>query len=254
MDFWKSILELARRKFVGPPLIALGILAALITYFVVPTHYVSSCSMVLTTPATGGTLSSDPQEPPGLTNPLLQFNEGLRTTAGILVLSMNTPQMLERIGIADGDPTRVTINDGRTSPELLGINLNGPFLYVEVDSDSPATASAVTERAVRLIRAELDARQQALKAPPSTYIAMTEVVPPTVPEARRTGKWGAAAGVLLAMVAAGLGLAYFLDRLRGDRREKRSERDSWAVEPQLWDKGAAAEHADEVQSTTPSAR
>ncbi|GIH69060.1 hypothetical protein [Sphaerimonospora thailandensis] len=255
MDFWKRILGLVRRKFVGPPLITLGILAAVITYLVVPTRYVSSSSMVLTTPATGGTLSADPDEPVGLTNPLLQFNDGLRTTAGILILAMNTPQMLERLGAGDGSPTEIMINDGRTNPELLGMSLNGPFLYIEVDSDSPDTARAVAVRAEQFIREELDARQRALKAPASTHIAVTAVVPPAVPEARRATKLGTAVGALLAVVAGGLGLAYFRERMRDVRRERRSVPDPWGAGPDPQENGAVPrENADEVTPTAPSAR
>lgn len=229
MDFWKSMLGLARHRFIGPPIFAAAIMAAVIAYFVMPTHYVTSTSMVLTTPATGGTLSADPQEPPGLTNPLLQFNDGLQTTAGILILSMNTPEAMSRLGVTPGGAVEVTINDGRTNPDLLGISTNGPYVYVEVDALSPAVADATVRRASLLLRQELAARQRALNAPPSTYIAITDVVPPGTPEAKDTTRWGAAAGVLGAVVAAGLGLAYLAERLRAGRRAARVTHAPWVA-------------------------
>ena len=67
MDFWKSIFTLARRRSVGPPIFALAILAAVVAYLMLPTTYVSSTAMVLTTPTSGGTLSPDPKEAAGLT-------------------------------------------------------------------------------------------------------------------------------------------------------------------------------------------
>ncbi|MBB2749110.1 UNVERIFIED_ORG: hypothetical protein FHR35_009022 [Microbispora rosea subsp. rosea] len=232
MDFWKSIFTLARRRSVGPPIFALAILVAVIAYLMLPTTYVSSTAMVLTTPTSGGTLSPDPKEAAGLTNPLLQFNDGLRTTAGILILSMNTPEMMTRLGVRPGGPTEITINDGRTNPDLLGISTNGPFVYVEVDSRSPATADATVRKAGQLIRAELAARQRALKAPPSTYIAITDVMPPGTPEAKRTVKWGAAAGGLLAVMVVGFGLAYLVDRQRGNRRASYVVHAPWVAQPQ----------------------
>ncbi|XVQ86742.1 hypothetical protein ACQP2K_04765 [Microbispora siamensis] len=232
MDFWKSIFTLARRRFVGPPIFALAILVAVVGYLMLPTTYVSSTAMVLTTPTSGGTLSPNPREAAGLTNPLLQFNDGLRTTAGILILSMNTPEMMTRLGVRPGGPTEVTINDGRTNPDLLGISTNGPFVYVEVESRSPAVADSTVREAGQLIRAELAARQRALKAPPSTYIAITDVMPPGTPEAKRTVKWGAAAGGLLAVMVVGFGLAYLVDRQRGNRRASYVVHAPWVAQPQ----------------------
>ncbi|MBX6382553.1 MAG: hypothetical protein IRZ07_06195 [Microbispora sp.] len=232
MDVWKSLFALARRRSVGPPIFILAIAAAVVAYLLVPTTYVSTTAMVLTTPTTGGTLSADPKEPAGLTNPLLQFNDGLRTTAGILILSMNTPEMMAKLGVRPGGPTQVTINDGRTNPDLLGISTNGPFVYIEVDSKSPAVADATVRRAGQLVRQELAARQRALKAPPSTYISITDVVPPGMPEAKRTLKWGAAAGGLLGVLVIGFGLAYLVDRVRAGRRAAYVVHAPWIAQPQ----------------------
>jgi hypothetical protein len=231
MDFWKTILDLARGRFVGPPIAVLAIAAACVAYFLVPTTYVSTASMVLTTPATGGTLSPNPRESGGLTNPLLQFNDGLRTTAGILILSMNTPETLERLGIVKNGDTQITINDGRTNPDLLGISTNGPFVYIEVESKVPAKASATVTRAGQLIREALSERQRELKAPPSTYITITDVAPPTTPQAKRTAKWGAAAGGFLAVVIVGLGFAFTVSRMRARRRRARIMRAQWSTDP-----------------------
>jgi hypothetical protein len=92
MEFWKTILGLARRKFIGLPLLAVALGTAALAYFLVPAHYVSTTTMVLTTPTGGGTLSQDPTKPNGLTNPLLNFDEGLKTAATIVIHAMNTPE------------------------------------------------------------------------------------------------------------------------------------------------------------------
>src|SRR5437879_6445956 len=122
MDFWKTVLGLARRSYVGLPVVGLALIAAGIAYIFVPAHYVSSGSMVLTTPASGGTLSPNPKISGNLTNPLLQFNDSLRTTAGILILSMNTPEVAAQLGIVPGGETTIIVNDGHTNPDLLAVS------------------------------------------------------------------------------------------------------------------------------------
>ncbi|WP_406319175.1 hypothetical protein OHA77_17910 [Streptosporangium sp. NBC_01639] len=218
MDFWKAIFGLIKRKLVGLPLLGLSLATALLAFFLVPTYYVSTASMVLTTPATGGTLSSDPTRPIGLTNPLLQFSDGLRVTAGILILSMNTPEVAADLGVVKDGPTEVTINDGRTNPDLLGISTNGPFVYVEVQSRSAAAAQDVVLKAKQRIRKELTERQQALRAPRSTFISVVDVVPSSTPEAKMSGKLTAAGGALFAVLFVGLGAAYGVTQVRASRR------------------------------------
>jgi hypothetical protein len=231
MVFWKNILRLVWKKSVGPPLIALSCLIAALVYFLIPTIYVSSASMVLTAPAAGGTLPTDPTKRAGLTNPLLQFNDGLRTTAGILILAMNSPDVMADLGIVEDGPTQLIVNDGRTNPDLLGISTNGPFIYIETDSRSEAAAKEVTLRAQQRIRQELTKRQMALKAPKSTFIWIADVVPPSTPEAKLTGKLTAAAAALILTLLAGFGTAYLVTELRASRRSARAAAGAEPGEP-----------------------
>lgn len=214
MDFWKAIFGLVKRRLIGPPLAALALAAATLVFFLMPTTYVSTASMVLTTPATGGTLPSDPTKPLGLTNPLLQFSDGLRVTAGILILSMNAPEVAAELGVLPNGTTEITINDGRTNPNLLGISTNGPFVYVEVQSRSAATAQDVVVKAKQRVRRELTNRQQALKAPRSTFISIVDVVPSSTPEAKLSGKLTAAGGTLFLVFLVGIGIAYAMTQMR----------------------------------------
>ncbi|MFD0888670.1 hypothetical protein ACFQ08_29390, partial [Streptosporangium algeriense] len=218
MDFWKTIFGLARRKAIGPPLAVLSVISASLVFFLLPTYYVSTASMVLTTPATGGTLSADPTKPLGLTNPLLQFSDGLRVTAGILILSMNTPEVAAELGVVPDGPTEIVINDGRTNPDLLGISTNGPFVYVEVQSRSAAAAQDIVLRAKQRIRRELADRQQALKAPRSTFITVVDVVPSSVPTAKISGKLTAAGATMFFVLFGGLSIVYGVNQMKGGRR------------------------------------
>jgi hypothetical protein len=216
--FWTTVFGLARRKFVGPPVALAAIGLALAAYFLVPSRYVSTASMVLTVPATGGTLETEPQQKPGLTNPLLQFNDALRTTAGILILATNTPEVAAEVGVKEGGPTSLTINDGRTNPDLLGISTNGPFVYVEVESTSPDTVRDIMRKAQLRIRIELARRQTALDAPVSTHIGILDVMPASVPKPVVQDRLLAVAGGALLGVVGGLAVAYGVQRVRSARQ------------------------------------
>ncbi|WP_436758527.1 hypothetical protein [Streptosporangium sp. V21-05] len=218
MEFWKTILDLARRKRVGFPLAGLALLAAVVVFSMVPPRYVSSASMVLTTPPAGGT--TDPAKPPGRSNPLLQFSDGLRTTAGILILSMNTEAVATELGIVKDGPVTVTINDGRTNPNMLGILMNGPFVYLEVESDSAEVTRTVMARTQFRLRTELVRRQEVLGAPRSTFIGFVEVVPAAYPAMDRSGTWQAAGGAAFAVILLGLGTVYAVERRRVFRRRR----------------------------------
>ncbi|MEO3853610.1 hypothetical protein [Acrocarpospora sp. B8E8] len=192
--------------------------AAATAWFMVPARYMSTSAMFLATPAAGGTLPSDPTKPQGLTNPLLQFNDGLRTTAGILILTMNGVDVRSSVGVVKGGPTEMIVDDGRSNPDLMGISTSGPFIYIEVESDTPARVLDTTRRAQQFIRDELTRRQQALRAPKSTYIDVSEAVPASTPEILLTPKVMAAGGALAVTLLLGFGLAYAVVQLRATRR------------------------------------
>ncbi|TYB69597.1 hypothetical protein FXF51_05345 [Nonomuraea sp. PA05] len=217
MRFWKTILGLARKKFVGPPVVVAAIGLALAAYFLMPSSYVSTASMVLTVPATGGTLETEPASKPGLTNPLLQFNDALRTTAGILILATNRADVYKEVGAPDGGPVTVTINDGRTNPDLLSISTNGPFIYVEVEGDDPAAVREVMRKAQQRVRLELGRRQTELDAPISTHIGIMDVMPPSGPRAVVSDRlMFAGFGGVFGLIA-GIGVAYGVQRVRWSR-------------------------------------
>ncbi|MCW2941167.1 MAG: hypothetical protein JWN00_4152 [Actinomycetia bacterium] len=220
MEFWKTVFGLACRRYVGLPVLGFSLIAAGLTYLLLPTHYVSSAAVVLTTPTGGGTQAADPTKSTGLTNPLLQFNASLRTTAGIIIISMNGPDVKAAMGISPGSGTTITINDGSTVPELLAVSTNGPFVYIQVDSLSPATATATVSNAEQMVRNLLADQQRLLKAPKSTYITVTEVSAPTAPHATRTTQWTVAGGAFAATLCLGLSIAYGADRALRNRRRR----------------------------------
>ena len=215
MDFWKAILGLARRKLVIIPLLGSTIAVGLAGYFLTPLHYVSSTTMVLVTPALGGTLSQDPTKPIDLTNPMLNFSSNLKTASSILIQAINTPEAAAELGVVKHGPTQLTVDDGRTNPELL--DSNGPFIYVAGDSTSRAEAKDVVLRAQARLRQELVDRQKALGAPPETYLTMVDVVAPTTAKVTRAEriKFGGISFVL--SLVFGLSMGYAWQRVRASR-------------------------------------
>ncbi|MEU7893448.1 hypothetical protein AB0B45_11345 [Nonomuraea sp. NPDC049152] len=193
-------------------LVSLGLGA--VAFFQVPARYAASSSMILVAPPSGGTLSLDKTKPVGLTNPLLQYNDSMRTVAGILILTMNNPAIQKELGIVDGGPVKLTVDDGRSNAALMGITTAGPFVHVAVEAPSSATVLDTIARAEKRIRAELLNQQRILGAPTSTYIALNDV---TTLEPKAV--WGntlvATFGAFGLGMAFGLGLAQLLVLRRG---------------------------------------
>jgi hypothetical protein len=216
MDFWTTVIGLLRRKRVLIPAVLFGAVLGATAYMGTPVTYTSQSTMVLTTTQFGGSESQDPATPNELINPMLNFNDSLKTTSAILIEAMNTLDTARALGITGA--TKMTVNDGRTNPDLLG--LNGPFLYVVGDSTSPDEAKRVVVQAQQLMREKLHTWQGALQAPEKTYVSLVDVVPPTAPEpmkgrATKLGMAAAIAGFLLM-----IGLAYLGQRRRARREAK----------------------------------
>ncbi|MBB2909105.1 hypothetical protein FHS43_000351 [Streptosporangium becharense] len=197
MDFWGTVLVVFRRWYVFLPVFALSVAAAAGVYSTVPTTYVSSAVLILTTPATGGSLPANPDIPNGLSNPMLHFDHGLSVSASILIAAMGTPDMAAELGAAAGTGATFKVTNGGSNLESLA---TGPFLFVEGEGTTAADAQDMVRRVLARARTELEHRQQAVRAPRATYITTYEAVPPTTPVAQRGRRLRAVAA------AAGLGL------------------------------------------------
>jgi hypothetical protein len=229
--FWMTIVGLLRRKRVVIPAIVVAILGGVTAYAGTPVSYVSSTTMVLTTTQFGGTESQDPTKPTDLTNPMLNFNDSLRTTSAILIESMNTKDVAEQLGVRGS--TTLIVNDGRTNPNLLGSN--GPFLYIVGRSPSSAETQRVVAEAQKLMQKQLLDLQNALNAPEKTYVSLVNVVAPNTPEpdASRATKLAMMAFVLGFGLT--VGIAYFGQRFRARRRARAAVRAAVAGPPPVGD-------------------
>lgn len=181
MDFWKTILIIFRRWYITFPAFVLAFAASGAVYLSRPIHYVSSSILLLTTPTSGTTQFDGLTHAPYLTNPLLNFNPGLNNTAAALVQALTTPETFAQLGVSpDSDPT-FGVTNGSTNPELL---INGPLVFITAQGTSPDDTRILLMRVTQRARQELVDLQQDLKAPPSTYIVLSEVVSPTTPQAQ----------------------------------------------------------------------
>ncbi|MEV0583068.1 hypothetical protein [Nonomuraea sp. NPDC050310] len=178
-------------------------------FFLVPARYAASASMILVAPPSGGTLSFDPTKPVGLTNPLLQYNDSMRTVSSILILTLNSPAVQRELGIVENGPVKLTVDDGRSNADLMGMTNSGPFVHLAAEAPSGAVVQDTISRAEKRIRSELLRQQKVLGAPQGTYIAINSV---TVlpPKPVWTNTITAVLGGFLLGMAGGLGVAYFV--------------------------------------------
>lgn len=233
MDFWKTVLVLLRRWYVAVPAFVVSIGAAAIMFSSVPVRYASSGTAVLTAPTAGA--SSQAAAERGETNPLLAFDSSLSITASIVIQSMNTPAVADQIGA-----------DKLNTFEISSGELGGPFIVVKTESASKETAKAMVNSVIERVRQELEARQNTLKAPPSTFIKLDPVVPATEPETLMGGKMRAAGAALALGLFASLGSAFALESfMQAKRRRTKKAADA---EPEPTDEPVEAA----AQRPTPS--
>jgi hypothetical protein len=197
----------ARRWYLAVPAFLLTLVAAAALYVMTPNHFVSSEVLVLTAPVNGGSVAPAKNGKPQVTttNPLLNFDQGLGMSAALLIQSLNSPDTLAAIGAPPGGSTTVQVSNGSTNPEDVN---SGPFVFVSVDTTSPAGATSIAKAIGDQARKQLLARQEALGAPPSTYITVGTVVPPTTPTQEHKSKTRAAAAFLAVGVILSLSAAY----------------------------------------------
>jgi hypothetical protein len=218
MDFWQTVLVLFRRWYVAAPAFLLAAGAAVGIYLTVPVTYSSSAVLVLDQPLAGGSLPALPTDKGTITNPLLNFDQGLNNAAAIVIQALNTPEVAAALGASPtGDPSYKVTNGSTNQQEQI---VAGPFVFVEGDSRNPQAAQDIAKRAVDRVKLELAGRQKALNAPPETYITVDVAVQPTTPAAQRGNKTRSAAIAVLMGVVAALCAAYAFESYSQARRRK----------------------------------
>jgi hypothetical protein len=218
MDIWRTTLVFFRRWYLTLPVFLVSLAVSGWVYVAVPTHYVSVSVLVLTTPTSGGSLPVDQSQRSALSNPLLNFDKGLGTSAAILIQILSSPETAAKMGAPAGGTTTYQVNNGSTNPELLN---SGPFVFIQADSTSPAAARNLVLGLIDQAKLKLADRQRQLEAPLSTYIALGEVVPPTTPQAQRKSKMRAVAAALAIGFVASLCAAFGSESIAEAQRARR---------------------------------
>ena len=220
MDFWKVVGVPVRRWYAVLPVLLIAVLTGAAAYLSGPPIYSSQATLVLTTPSTGGTQYADGYVPAPV-NPLLMYDHGVALAGALLIQGMRTPEFEQRVGVSESTGTSLLISNGGESDYQL---INGPFVQLVAHSSSPDDTQALVQRAVAAAREELARRQSDLGVPPSTYVTLTEVMPPTAP----VGAGGS--GKRAATVVLGLGglvsviLAFVVESLLVVRRRPNGQR------------------------------
>lgn len=225
MDFWRTVLVVFRRWYITVPAFLLAGAVMLLVYSVVPVRYVSTAALVLTAPPTGGSsLSPPPEQPQLLVNPLLNFDQGLSTSASILIQALRTPELATELGAPPGGATTYEVTNGSSNPELL---TSGPFVFIAGEAATAAQASEIVRRVVERAELELNTRQQALDVPESTFITISQVVTPTTPQAQGGSRTRAAAAALALGVISSLAAGFAAQSIADARRARRRRVDGW---------------------------
>jgi hypothetical protein len=219
VDFWQTVRVVFHRWYVTLPAFVGALGVAAVVYGSVPTQYVSTSVLLLTTPRTGPTEQIDSKQPNEITNPLLNFDQGLSLSASMLIQTLSAPEAVASLGISPGGDTSYKINNGSTNPELLE---SGPFVFIEGTSTSPEDAQDIVRRVSALAPKDLAMRQKELDAPTSTYITVTEVVPPTTPEPLKVKKLRAAGAAGVLAVLASLAATFAFESIASHRPLRRS--------------------------------
>jgi hypothetical protein len=215
MDFWKTMGVLLRRWYVSVPIFVLCVVLGGGVFIAVPTQYESTGTIVLTAPVSGGFVATNPQNSQGPGNPLLDFEGSLTITSQLLVQSLSSATTQNEIAKLGGAST-FQAGDGGTG---------GPFVVVIADAKSRQQAEKTVTLALDHASTELDQRQKAAQAPPSTYIG-TQVVVAATPATTKLGGKVKAGGVALAGgIVVSLAAAFAVDSIMANRRRRPSDRD-----------------------------
>ncbi|MBE1565016.1 hypothetical protein [Nonomuraea africana] len=215
-----------RRWYVAIPALLLTLAGSYGVYKSIPPQYQSSAVLSLTVPISGPSTLGDPRDRVMEANPLLNFNYGLNMTAEVLVQILGAEDTMIKLGARPHGETTYEVNNGSPNPELL---FSQPFVLIEGKSSDPRAAKEIVQRVTQRARVELDKRQAQLKAPPTTYIIMTEILEPTDAVALRNDAMRYTAAVLLLGALASVAAAFVAESVAAALRRRRRDRSDAAA-------------------------
>ena len=210
MDFWKTIVVLARRWYVALPALLVSLLLSGLVFQSIPPKFQSTGSVVLLTPTKGASASSkDPA-----TNPLLNFGGSLEITAQLVTQVLLSPETGSQIQ-ASGGATDYQVGDADTG---------GPFINVVATASTAEQAKRTVELLLQRARQDLIDRQTRLGAPKGSFIAVEDAVAPTEAIQLNGNRLRGAAAALALGLCASLASAFILESILESRRGRRGGR------------------------------
>lgn len=185
--------------------VMLSAIAAAGMFSSVPATYSSSGVLVLVQPKQPGTNSS---------NPLLNFDTSLSTTAALLVQQLDTTAVALAVR-TDPASTYTVKNVGEVTTHDLSVQ---PFVYLTTQSPSREDAVAMVSRVTAMAQQALQDRQDDLKVRRSSRVMLESVVDPTTAKYVFGSQVAATGGALMSGIATTLVLILAWERFVSTRR------------------------------------
>jgi capsular polysaccharide biosynthesis protein len=164
MTLWSATRVLLVKWYVTMPGLLLSLIAAAITFSLMPPVYTSSGAAILVQSKQPGS---------NLANPLLSFESSLSTTAAILIQGLNSPAVAPGILLSAGDSYTVkSTGDGVTT----GDPSVQPFIYVKTQSRTADASVVMVDRLLDMASQDLSDRQRDMHILPRNYVKLDYVV------------------------------------------------------------------------------
>jgi capsular polysaccharide biosynthesis protein len=188
----------------------LSLVMAAAAYTLIPVRYESSSTVVLVQPQQPGA---------GQSNPLLDLNQGMNTTAAIVVQAMNSRVVSGELGL-------VTDEDSFTVKNIGGAGINNtvdrPFVSVTAQSSSPARSTEIVGWVMDRTQRELTDLQRNLQVRKRKYVVMESVADPAPAKSIRSGQLSALAAVTLLGISMTVAFSWGYDRMISRARPDRA--------------------------------
>ncbi|MFC7590537.1 hypothetical protein ACFQYP_47730 [Nonomuraea antimicrobica] len=158
-------------------------------------------------------------------------------TSSILIQALNTPDAAAEVGVPPGGEVTLKVTSGGTNPELMPAT---PFIVITCEAPTAEQALGIVTKMTALAQKELRARQQQVKAPPTTYVSATVVVPPTQPDEKKGSRMRSAVVTGALAFFMGLFAAFAAESFARHRRARRGTDRQPPAQPDLVYAEAAA--------------
>jgi len=219
MTLRSTLRVLLLKWYITIPGLLLSLALAGATFILAPPQYSSNAIAVLVQPKLVN------KNAPTNSNPLLNFDNSLSTTALILVQALDTPEAAASIGLYPGGDS-YTIKD--VGDLTVGDQIVQPFLYIKSEASTPDGAAAIVDGVLGMAAQDLLDRQRSLKVLPQNSVQLNLVVPPSPPQPVLGIAIGATGAALILGLIGTFGCAMWANR-RSEARQAR--RDSESTDP-----------------------